>query len=227
MSVFNNLVELRTRFNYSQQEVADKLGVTRQTYKKLESDENQPTTKQLEILSKFYGVPIEEFFYSVQNIEKFKQMYLYIVSKFGKKGVQKTKLAKLLYFADFGHFYENLESMSGVLYKCKDFGPLADPFLELTDEMNDKGEIRIECLSGGANMISIISTSFNNDYNLLSKAEKKEIDQICEDWKAKSVNEIVHYTHSQKPWMACRENEIIPYTLILQEDPKHVKTPIA
>ena len=226
MNVFNILIELRKRFGYSQSEVAEKLGVTRQTYTKLENDENQPTTKQLSILADFYGVPVEEFFYGTQNIEKFKQMYLYILSKFNKYGVQKTKLAKLLYLSDFRHFYENLESMSGVLYRCKTYGPLADPFLELTDEMLEKGEIRMEQLSKGANMISIISTTFNNDYNLLTIQEKKEIDEICEQWKDKNVEEIVNYTHRQKPWMACRENEIIPYTLILQEDPNHVYIPV-
>ena len=227
MSVVNNLIQIRKKFGYSQQEIAEKLGVTRQTYMKIEKNEKQPTSKQLEFLANFYGIPVEEFFYGVQNIEKFKQMYLYILSKFQKNGVPKTKLAKLLYFADFRHFYDNLESMSGVLYRCKDYGPLADPFLELTEDMFQKGEIRIECLSGGANMISIKSTTFNNSYDLLSSDELKEIDEICEKWKDKNVNEIVTYTHNQKPWMACREGEIIPYSLILQEDPEHVDTPIA
>ena len=225
MSTNNYLIELRKRHGYTKQEVADKLSITRQTYKKFESDESQPTTKQLSILADFYGVPIEEFFYGVQNIDKFKQMYLYILSISGKKGIQKTKLAKLLYFADFRHFYENLESMSGVLYKCKDYGPLADPFLELTDDMQINGEIKIDCLSGGANVILL--TSFNNDFSLLSKKEKNEIEEIYNMWADKSIEEMTNYTHCQKPWMACRRNEMIPYSLILQEDPNHVYTPIA
>lgn len=227
MSVFNNIINLRKKFGYSQQEIADKLGITRQTYIKIEKDENQPTTKQLETLANLYGVPVEEFFYGVQNIEKFKQMYLYILSKFKKNGIPKTKLAKLLYFADFRHFYNNLESMSGVLYRCKDYGPLADPFLDLTEDMSESGEIKIECLSGGANMISIKSTTFNNSYDLLTSEELKEIDDICKKWKDIDTKQIVNYTHQQKPWMACRKDEIIPYELILQEDPEHVDTPIA
>ena len=226
MSVANNIVELRKRYGYSQKEVADKLDITRQTYMKIEKDENQPTTRQLESLASLYGIPVEEFFYGVQNIEKFKQMYLYILSKYKKNGIPKTKLAKLLYFADFRNFYDTLESMSGVLYRCKDYGPLADPFLELTEDMSEKGEIKIECLSGGANMISIKSTVFNNVYNLLSKKEIKILDDICEKWRNVNTKQIVSYTHHQKPWMACRKDEIIPYELILQEDPDHVDTPI-
>lgn len=227
MSVNNNIIALRKKFGYSQQEIAEKLNITRQTYIKIEKDENQLTTKQLELLANLYGVAVEEFFYGVQNIEKFKQMYLYILSKFKKNGITKTKLAKLLYFADFRHFYNTLESMSGVLYRCKEYGPLADPFLELTEDMSENGEIKIECLSNGANMISIKSTTFNNNYNLLSQQELSEIDDICEKWKDIDTKQIVNYTHQQKPWMACRKDEIIPYELILQEDPEHVDTPIA
>jgi len=226
MSVCDNIVNLRKKFGYSQQEIADKLNITRQTYIKIEKDVNQPTTKQLEDLANIYGVPVEEFYYGVENIEKFKQMYLYILSKFKKNGLPKTKLAKLLYFADFRHFYNTLESMSGVLYRCKDYGPLADPFLDLTEDMHESGEIRIECLSGGANIISIKSTTFNNTYDLLSKEELKELDDICTKWEKIDTKEIVDYTHHQKPWMACRKGEIIPYELILQEDPEHVDTPI-
>lgn len=225
--ISNNIAELRKRFGYSQQEVADKLDITRQTYIKLEKDDSQPTTRQLSILADLYGVPVEEFFYGVQNIDKFKQMYLYILSKFSKNGLPKTKLAKLLYLSDFRHYYETFESMSGVLYRCKEYGPLADPFLELTDDMLESGEIKIDCLSQGANMISIKSMTFNKEFDLLSKKEKKEIDQICELWKDASTLEIVNYTHNQKPWMACRKNEVIPYSLILQENPDHVYTPIA
>lgn len=227
MSVFNNIVELRKKYGYSQAEIAEKLDITRQTYLKIENNEKEPDTKQLQTLADLYGIPVEEFFYGVQNIEKFKQMYLYILSKFNKNGIPKTKLAKLLYFCDFNHFYNTLESMSGVLYRCKDYGPLADPFLDLTEDMSETGEIKIECLSGGANMICIKSSSFNKNFDLLSKKELKEIDSICEKWKDVDTKQIVNYTHQQKPWMACRKDEIIPYELILQEDPEHVATPIA
>ena len=227
MSVSDNIISLRKKFNYSQQEIADKLGITRQTYIKIEKGENEPTIKQLSELADLYGIPVEEFFYGVQDTEKFKQMYLYILSKFKKNGIPKTKLAKLLYFVDFGHFYNTLESMSGVLYRCKDYGPLADPFLELTEDLADSGNIQIECLSGGANMISIKTSVFNNNYDLLSKEELKEIDDVCDKWKDIDTKQMVSYTHQQKPWMACRKGEIIPYELILQEDPEHVNTPIA
>ena len=221
MSVNSNIAELRQRCGYSQDEVAVRLGISRQTYSKMEKEGGQITTAQLETLSQVFGADVTEFYYRVQNTDKFKQMYLYILSKFAE-GVTKTKLAKLLYLADFRHFYDNLESMSGVFYKCKEYGPLADPFLELTDSMFENGEINISILSMGAQMISLPSQLKADNTELLSPLEKQEIDEICETWKDANTQTIVNFTHHQKPWMACRSNEVIPYELILQEDPDHV-----
>lgn len=224
MGVVENIVQIRDKYGYLQEEVAEKLGITRQTYSKIEKGTNGVTLEQLKTLSELYGVPIEEFFYGIQNIEKFRQMYRFILSKFKETGIPKTKLAKLLYLSDFRHFYEHLEPMSGVLYKCKTYGPLADPFLELTDDLFDAGEIQISCLSMGAQMI--LPASVDETYDLLSEEEKKEMEEICELWRDINTQVIVNYTHHQKPWMACRENEVIPYTLILQEEPDHVYTPV-
>ncbi len=221
MNVNNNICKLRKLNGYSQNDVANKLGVSRQTYMNMEKEGGQVTTSQLEELANIFGVQVSEFYYEIQNTEKFKQMYFYIVSKF-TDGLPKTKLAKLLYLSDFRHFYDNLESMSGVMYKCKEYGPLADPFLEMTDEMFDNGEIKIDALSMGAQMISLSTRLDLNDLDLLSDLEKKEMDEICEKWAKDNTQTIVHFTHQQKPWKACRPNEIIPYELILQEDPEHV-----
>ena len=225
MRIEEKLIEFRKRYGYLQEDVAGKLEVSRQTYMKMESGEKSVSIAQLEILANLYGIPVEEFMYDVQNTDKFKQMYVYFLSKFGKAGVPKTKLAKLLYLADFRHFYDTLEPMSGVLYRCKTYGPLADSFLEITDEMYETGAINIECLSMGAQMIALTSKPKSDAFSLLSEGERRELDEIFELWKDANTQVIVNYTHNQKPWMECRENEIIPYVLILQEEPDNVYTP--
>ena len=222
MGVIDNVVELRKKLGYSQEEIADKLGISRQTYSKIENKESSLNMEQLEILSDFFGIPAAEFFFGVENTEKFKQMYLYILKNFQNGGLTKTKLAKLLYLVDFNHFYNYLEPMSGALYKCKEYGPLADSFLEMTDSLYEEGQIKIDCLSMGAQMISIPSQLDAIDYGLLSEDDKKEIDDVCNKWADANTQTIVNFTHHQKPWMSCRLNEVIPYELILQEDPDHV-----
>ena len=222
MSINNNISLLRKSLGYSQDEIANRLGVTRQTFSKFENGTCELNTSQIQKLADIFGVQISELYYEVQNLDKFKQMVVYILSYFGRGGLPKTKLAKLLYLSDFYHYYNHLESMSNVIYKCKDYGPLADPFLEIVDDMYEKGELHIDCLSEGAQMLSLSKSVNPKNVVSLSEEEISEINQICDKWKDANSKEIVNFTHNQKPWMACRPNEIIPYDLILQEDPDDV-----
>lgn len=225
MDISKNLKEIRKVNNLSQDEVANILLITKEDYIKIESGNNDISLNQLEMLANFYGLTVQELLYGKQNLEKFKDMYLYVLSIF-KNGIPKTKLAKLLYLADFRHFYENLEPMSGVNYRCKTFGPLAYAFLSLTEEMVEKGQIKMEYSSNNEDII-ISSKTNKPSLSSLTEMEKEEIKEVCELWKDIPTQEIVNYTHSQKPWMSCKDNEIIPYFLILQEEPDHVYQPIS
>lgn len=222
MGLNTNIFHLRKSFGYSQDEIASKLNVSRQTYIKFEKGTCELNASQIEQLAKFFGVNISEFYYEVQNKNKFKQMLMYILMKFNERGVTKTKLAKLLYLCDFRHYYNTLESMSNVIYKCKDYGPLAEPFLETVDDMLINGELHMEYLTEGAQILSLSKSVNPSKFALLSTFEKQEIDEICKKWEKVNSQELVNFTHQQKPWMACRPNEQIPYDLILQEDPDNV-----
>lgn len=221
-SVIKNLIDLRNSNGYTQEKVADFLGINRFTYSSIESGKRDLTVKELEKLAMLYNMPVAELLDMPRNNEKFQQMYFYILKSFQETGIPKTKLAKLLYLIDFSCFYDTLKSMSGVRYVRREYGPVADVFFELTDDLYDKGKINIECLDYA---FMIYSSSRDNDYNLLSDDEKKRIDIICNLWRDKRTQEIVNFTHEQKPWKMCKDGEFIPYELIIQEDPQHVYSP--
>ena len=224
--VQENIEKARNARGLTQEQVANMLGVSRATYINIEAGKSKPNVATMERLSTALHVPVAEFFDEPRNNDKFKQMYFYILGHF-KGGVPKTKLAKLLYLTDFSNFYDNLEPMSGVRYVRRDYGPVADIFFEMTEDMYDKGEIDIEILSKGANMMSIKSSTKRPDTSLLTAKDKARIDEICELWKDRRTAEIVNYTHGQKPWKACLDGEYIPYSLIVQEDPDNVYAPTA
>jgi len=223
MSEVVNVVErIRSSHGLTQEQVADVLGVSRTTYINVIKGNRDLTTGELEKLSAYFNVPIAEFFDQPRNNEKFKQMYFYILRHF-REGIPKTKLAKLLYLADFSYFYDNLTPMSGVRYVRREYGPVADIFFELTDDLYDRGKINIRPLDYA---LMIHSTSIEQGDGLLSDEEKDLLDKICIFWKDKRTSEIINFTHEQKPWKMCRDGEYIPYSLIIQEDPNHVYAPI-
>ena len=220
-AVIDSVESIRSAQGLTQEQVADILGVSRVTYINATKGKRDLTTGELEKLSAYFNIPITDFFDQPRNNEKFKQMYFYILRYF-QEGIPKTKLAKLLYLADFGNFYNNLVPMSGVRYVRREHGPVADIFFELTDDLYDKGKVNITPLDYA---LMITSTTSEREDNLLSDEEKKLIDKICTYWMDKRTSEIVNFTHEQKPWKMCRDGEFIPYSLIIQEDPDHVYAP--
>ena len=219
--VIDNIEKLRTSKGYTQDKIASVIGVGRTTYNGIKNGNRSLTIEELEKLSAFFNVPISELFDTPRNNEKFRQMYFYILRHF-KSGIPKTKLAKLLYLADFSYFYDNLESISGVRYVRRQYGPVADIFFETTEDLYDTGKIYIESLDHAM----MIQSSSNPGYELLNDDEKELIDKICEYWKDRRTAEIVNFTHEQKPWMMYRDGEYIQYESIIQEDPNHVFAPI-
>jgi len=163
-----------------------------------------------------------------RNNEKFKQMYLYVLSNF-ENGVTNIKLAKLLYLSDFGYFYDNLKSISGVNYLRLDYGPVPDVFSSLTKDLQLEEVIKVteRPLRNDRKSQIVKSIVGKQPSNLLSRNEKNHIDKVCALWMKKRTNDIVRFTHRQKPWKTCLPGREIPYYTIIQEDPQHVYTPIA
>ena len=130
--------------------MAQAIGVSRPTYTALESGKKQDLdVSEAQKLANFFGVSLSELVSgTVENVEKYKQMILSYLrmnistSRGGK--VTKTKLAKLLYLADFAWYYNNLESMSGMQYKKFTYGPVPDTFFRVLDEMEGAGKITID-----------------------------------------------------------------------------------
>jgi len=138
---------------------------------------------------------------------------------------QKPNWPSFFYFADFAWFYDHLESMSGMQYKKFAYGPVPDTFFRVLDELEEDGKINVERTKEGEKDVFLISESESNKnekINTISGEEQKLMEKIAEKWKDKRTQEIVNFTHNQLPYTICRENEIIPYELIIQENPGDV-----
>lgn len=60
IEIGNKILELRKKLNLSQEELAEKVGVTRQTISKWELGETSPDLKQAKELSKIFNVSLDE-----------------------------------------------------------------------------------------------------------------------------------------------------------------------
>lgn len=231
MTTFHEKVrEARKDRGLTQEDVAQELGLSRASYIAIEQGKRELTVSEKEKLESIFGVSAEG---TVKNQEKYREMILEFLSlpEFAE-GIPKTKLAKLLYLADFGWFYNHLESMSGMQYRRIQYGPVPDYYFQAIEELfgedgnNNGGFIDIQRKEldndSVAFMVSATRAGKVTVRKLLSKDEKKFIKEIGEKWQKARTREIVAFTHEQLPYQICRDNEIIPYSLITQEEPDRI-----
>jgi transcriptional regulator with XRE-family HTH domain len=222
--------EFRTKNNLSQDYIAKAIGVSRPTYTSIEAGKQELSAEEAQKLASLLGISIDELISgNVTNIEKYKQMILvYLRMNLTKKKdgkIPKTKLAKLLYLADFAWFYNHSESMSGMSYRRIAYGPVPDAFFRAIDELEEEGKISVDRKEVDDKEMFLISeedSNRNEKISTLSIEEIKLMSDIGKKWKDKKTKEIVNFTHNQLPYSLCRPDEIIPYELITQEDPEMV-----
>ena len=220
--------EFRIKNGLSQDQVAKVIGVSRPTYTAIEAGKQKLDLEEAQKLAGLFGMDVDTLISgNVPNLTKYKHMILtYLRMNLSEdKKIPKTKLAKLLYLADFAWFYDHFESMSGMQYRKIAYGPVPDMFFRAIDELEESGKIVVDRKEDDGREMFLISESKSNTnekIGTLSKEEHKLMKDIADKWKGERTKEIVNFTHNQLPYFLCRDNEIIPYELITQEDPDHV-----
>lgn len=226
---------IRKARGLTQEEVAQAIGVSRPSYIKIETGEKELTLSQAEALATTFHLSMEELFGSTTgvspdankeiSVEKYKQIILNAV-RYGSSTtdgkITKTKLAKLVYLADFIWFYEHSEPMSGMPYRKLPRGPVSDIYFRALDELEEEGLVVREP-RGRAILFSLVESEAPT--GKLSNDEVKMIKKISQAWREKSTDDIVNFTHEQMPWQICLDGEVIPYSLIFQEESEKIYGP--
>lgn len=216
---------LRVQQGISQLEIAQKLEMSRPSYIAFEQGRRELSLSEAEKLVGILGITLKDMETGmVPDLEKYKQMILAYLRLSGSRDgkIPKTKLAKLLYLADFAWFYEKLTSMSGMQYRRLQYGPVPDMYFRALDELEESGKIIIDRTKDGMLLIKESEGNAQEKLSKLTSGEKNLMKVISKRWNDKKTEEIVNFTHNQMPYFLCRDNEIIPYELITQEEPNKI-----
>jgi len=224
MNISKFLSNIRAKNGWTQEDMAKILGVSRPTYIAIEKGITSMTLDQLNNLANKLGCESADIM--AENIvdeEKYKEVLLQVL-KYGADSdgkIAKTKLAKLIYLADFGWYYHHLESMTGAKYRRLPQGPVPNLYFATLEELIEDGLVNVD-VGKDCQMLSLSTAGQMSDPKKLSETEKKLIKEIAYKWLGKRSAEIVKFTHEQLPYKICREGEVIPYELITQQDPDYV-----
>lgn len=218
----------REQHGFTYDEMAKRAEMSRSSYFALERGDKKLTLEEAVRIAGIFGISVEYLLAGmIPDFAKYRQMIIAFLRKAKESGVElkKTKLAKLLYFADFAWYFKTSQSMSGLAYRKIEYGPVPDAYFRILEEMDEQARIEIKKKDiDGKTMYEISETFISEieDLDLISSEEKVLIGEIWNKWKDKNTNQIVQYTHNQAPYKTVEMNQIIPYELIMNENPEYV-----
>ncbi len=249
MSTF--IEQLRKKYSFSQDKLAKEIGVSRPIFSLIEKDQKDLTITQARKLAEIFGLSLTDFLerripkepelvierakvkkqekesdmrISVpeENIEKFKEVFLYVLSKIGAKtNVGESVLCKLMYFIDFD-FYERYEKqLMGAVYIKNHYGPTPAGFPKIIEEMEKKEEI--------AHVVKKIYQYDQKKYiplrkpdlSLISAEEKEHIDWVLARLSDKNSTEMKEYSHRDVPWITAEDQSVIDYEAVFYRTPEY------
>jgi len=131
---------------------------------------------------------------------------------FCKGGTLKTKLNKLLFYADFRHFKEYAVSITGARYAHIPFGPAPDKYALYLAMLVENRLLEVEEVPYSENAVGEEFRSAKEpDLSLFSDSELKILATVKEYFKEFNAKRITDFSHDEKGYKETPQGQIISY----------------
>lgn len=150
--------------------------------------------------------------YRNPNFEKFTEMVVFFSEQIEPF---KTKMNKLLFYADFLMFKQSCFSISGVRYRAIDMGPVPNNFQSIFEYLANNDYIDIYYTQfpqgyTGEQFKARKERPFNQ--KLFSETEMTVLNRVAEVFKASTTNNIIETSHLEDAWKEnVKEKNVISY----------------
>ncbi len=143
--------------------------------------------------------------YRAFSLEKMAAMVSYLASR--TSDLYKTKLNKLLFYADFTNFYLNGSSISGSRYVHLPYGPVPDSYEETLETLNHYGVIDVS----KQNSAELVRSGENSATDFLSADETRSLDWVLQTFGAMTASQLTEISHRESAYKNTRTGEEIAY----------------
>jgi transcriptional regulator with XRE-family HTH domain len=223
VDIAQKIKQLRLQLNLQQQETANFMGLTRQTYALVESGKKDLTLPELEKLAGFLHSSLVEMLYGSRIIDetalrmgRYSQILLntcfYGANEWG--AMTKLKLSHLVYLIDLEWYRQHGTSMIGGPYLRYINGPIPDHFYWVVDMLYEQGQLAIEH-KGAAVLVSTVEKPSQRD---LEPQEIKFIKEMARKWQNTSTGDLATYVARQVSWKHAHNDMFVPYELLKPKD---------
>jgi putative zinc finger/helix-turn-helix YgiT family protein len=149
------------------------------------------------------GSPVADNFtgFRLPDLIRFTEMIIFFAEKLKPF---KTKLNKLLFYADFVMYDRSGYSMSGMRYRAIQLGPVPDKFDSIYDHLaiNDEFDIISTVFDdGGVGDKFKPNPKHKFNPNLFSAAELSVLEEVVKKFRNTTANEIIDISHKEKGWI--------------------------
>jgi len=151
----------------------------------------------------------------VKNERKFKELVLYLVSKFGERGVVETKLMKLLYFAEAEYFKAQKRTITGIDYFRNNFGPTPDARVLSRIYSNLGTLIQREKKVANKKAFTVFRVAKKDfTYKNLTEREKETIEKTLKLYGSLPTGRLITLSHFDPPYLAAQEKKRIDFKFV-------------
>lgn len=119
----------------------------------------------------------------------------------------KTKLNKLLFYADFIHYYTYGTSISGSRYVHLPYGPVPDGYEDTLEALQHYGVIDIS----EKNSAELIASGDNSAVDFLTPEEQKTVSWVMKTYGDMSASQLTEISHRERAYKNTRSGEEIAY----------------
>lgn len=145
------------------------------------------------------------------DIDRLEQVVLWFAHHASTE-LYKTKLAKLLWLADFLHFRRERVSLTGLSYARVPRGPMPNNFTLLLGIMESDGTIYLDAIDEEDPRKSVIEPQSLYDETFFSRSELITLNQIAKHFGSQRATDLSNQSHREAAWRDRENGEIIPYT---------------
>lgn len=168
--------------------------------------ENESVWHKIELLCLDTGEPARLNGYRRINLDKVINVVLFFTERIAP---WKTKLNKLLFFADFLSFKKYCFSITGLSYRAIPLGPVPNSYDTIFDLMTNSKIIEKDYKvfddgGVGERFFPSEATSFNP--SLFEERELVILESIHDKFRDISTSDIIRLSHNEKGWIENQEN---------------------
>jgi len=161
------------------------------------------------LLSVAGGAKVDEFSgYRKLNLSKLYNVILF----FSKEGIFKTKLNKLLFYADFKYFKEYTVSITGARYIRLPYGPVPDNYERYYTSLLSKNSLQtIEEGYPDGEIFELLKTNISPDLSIFDTSEIRILASVSEHFHNYTAGQIKECSHNEVGYRKTDDNKAISY----------------